>query len=134
MRWRIIGRRSRSIPTSLRCTSQRRAVLTQIKNPDGAIAELDRVAPGRSDDSVAREYERAGLALVLTGRPADATGVFAKAIARDPRVASFHLNRAVALAMAGKVTEARQEAEAALRIEPGYDKAQEFLKSVTMKK
>jgi Tfp pilus assembly protein PilF len=113
---------------SLRIAAAR--VLTQIKNPDAAVEELDRVAPGRFDDGVAREYERAGLALVLTGRPADATGVFAKAIARDPHVASFHLNRAVALAMSGKASEARQEAEAALRIEPGYDKAQEFLRQI----
>jgi tetratricopeptide (TPR) repeat protein len=117
---------------SLRIAAAR--VLTQTKNPDGAIAELDRVAHGRFDDSVAREYERAGLALVLTGRPADATGVFGKAITRDPRVASFHLNRAVALAMSGEVAEARQEAETALRIEPGYEKAREFLKSITIKK
>ena len=109
-------------------------VLTQMKNPKSAIAELDRIAPGRFDESAAREYERVGLALVLTGRPADAAGVFAKAIARDGRVASFHLNRAVALAMSGRTAEARQEAEAALRIEPGYDKAQQFLKSVTIKK
>jgi Tfp pilus assembly protein PilF/4-amino-4-deoxy-L-arabinose transferase-like glycosyltransferase len=109
-------------------------VLTQLRNPDEAIAELNRVPPGRSDEDVAREYEQAGLALVLNGRPADAISVFARAIARDPRIASFHLNRAVALAMSGRTVEARQEAEAALRIDPVYEKAQQFLKSATMKK
>ena len=81
-------------------------------------------------DNVAHEYERAGLALVLGGRPADAVDVFAKGIARRPRVASFHLNRAVALAMAGRTGEARTEAQTALGLDPGYEKAKELLRTI----
>jgi Flp pilus assembly protein TadD len=65
--------------------------------------------------------------LVLGGRPADAVDVFAKGIARRPRVASFHLNRAVALAMLGRTAEARVEAQTALSLDPGYEKAKELL-------
>jgi tetratricopeptide (TPR) repeat protein len=105
-------------------------VLNEMKRPDQAIAELDRTEPGELDDSVAREYERAGLALVLSGRTSDAVDVFAKAIARRPRVASFHLNRAVALAMAGRTPEARAEAQTALTLDPGYEKAKELLRTL----
>ena len=102
-------------------------VLNEMKRPDQAISELDRTATGQLDDIVAHEYERAGLAFVLSGRLADAADVFAKAIARRPQVASFHLNRAVALAMAGRTAEARTEAQTALGLDPGYEKAKELL-------
>ena len=105
-------------------------VLNEMKRPDQAIAELERTAPGQLDDTVAREYERAGLAMVPSGRAADAVDVFGKAIARRPRVASFHLNRAVALAMAGRTPEARAEAQAALTLDPGYEKAKELLRTI----
>jgi len=56
--------------------------------------------------------------------------VFAKAIARRPRVASFHLNRAVALAMAGRPSEARAEAQTALTLDADYQKAKELLRTL----
>jgi tetratricopeptide (TPR) repeat protein len=105
-------------------------VLNEMKRPVQAIAELDRTATGQLDDSVAHEYERAGLALVLGGRPADAVDVFAKAITRRPRVASFHLNRGVALAMAGRTAEARTEAQTALTLDADYQKAKELLRTL----
>jgi Tfp pilus assembly protein PilF len=105
-------------------------VLNEMKRADRAIAELDRTVTGQLDDNVAREYERAGLALVIDGRLADAVDVFAKAIARRPRVASFHLNRAVALAMAGRTAEARTEAQTALALDADYQKAKELLRTL----
>ena len=102
-------------------------VLNELKRPYQALAELDRTTVGQLDDGVAREYERAGLALVLGGRLSDAADVFAKAIVRRPRVASFHLNRAVALAMAGRTAEAKGEAQTVLALDPGNEKAGELM-------
>ncbi len=102
-------------------------VLNGLERPDQAITELDRTTAGQLDDGVAREYERAGLVLVLGGRSADAIDAFAKAIARRPRVASLHLNRAVALAMAGRTPEAKTEAQTALGLDPDNAKARELL-------
>ena len=102
-------------------------VLTGLGQPHDALADLDRVPPGVMNASVAREYERVGLAFATSGRPADAVTALGLAVSRDPKIASIRLNYAVTLAMVGRTDEARQEAQASLAIDPGYEKAREFL-------
>jgi tetratricopeptide (TPR) repeat protein len=108
-------------------------MLTQLGRPDEAVAELDRIPSNVSGDSIAAEYERAGTALVLTRRYDSilkAIDILEKAETRAPKAPSIRLNRAVALVMAGRTAEARDEAQAALDLDPGYAKAAEFLASL----
>jgi len=105
-------------------------VLNSLSQPGEAVALLDRVPRGVMDESTGREYERAGLTAIITrGDKAIETAIdaFSKAEPRLPKSASVRLNKAVALAMAGRTQEARAAAESALALDPAYTRAREFL-------
>jgi tetratricopeptide (TPR) repeat protein len=108
-------------------------VLNGLQQPAEAVAELDRVAEGVMSESIGREYERAGLAAIMTrGDKAIETALdaFSKAEARLPKSPSVRLNKAVVLAMAGRTKEARAAAESALALDPAYTRARDFLDKV----
>lgn len=81
-----------------------------------------------------RDYERLGLAWALLGRNNDALAALGEAVKRDNSIASVRTNYAVALATAGRIAEARAEAEAALKIDPSYTNAQQLLAALDKKK
>ncbi|HVQ42566.1 MAG TPA: glycosyltransferase family 39 protein [Vicinamibacterales bacterium] len=108
-------------------------VLNGLQQPAEAVASLDRVAEGVMNESTGREYERAGLAAIMTrGDKAIETALdaFSKAEARLPKSPSVRLNKAVVLAMAGRTKEARAAAESALALDPAYTRARDFLDKV----
>lgn len=108
-------------------------VLNSLNRPSEAVAELDRVAEGVMNDAAGHEYERAGLtAIMMRGDKAIETAIdaFSKGETRMPASPSVRLNRAVALAMAGRTHEARAAAESALALDPSYTRAREFLNRV----
>ena len=108
-------------------------VLNGLNQPGDAVAELDRVAEGVMNEATGREYERAGLTAIMTrGDKAIETAIdaFSKAEARLPKSPSVRLNKAVALAMAGRTKEARAAAESALALDPAYTRARDFLDKV----
>ena len=108
-------------------------VLNSLKEPGEAVASLDQVAEGVMNESAGHEYERAGLTAIMTrGDKAIETAIdaFSKAEARLPKSASVRLNKAVALAMAGRTQEARAAAVSALALDPAYTRARDFLSKV----
>ena len=108
-------------------------VLNGLTRPGEAVAELDRVPEGVMNESTGGEYERAGLTAIMTrGDKAVETALeaFSKAEARLPKSPSVRLNKAVALAMAGRTKEARAAAESALALDPAYTRARDFLNKV----
>lgn len=74
--------------------------------------------------------ERRGVERILTGDDAGAAADLEAAVRLDPESASAHLNLASLLAGRGDVTRARAEAEKALLLHPGYEKAEVLLKAL----
>jgi tetratricopeptide (TPR) repeat protein len=68
-----------------------------------------------------------GLALAMMGRYQEAIAHFEQGVALDPADPAAHLNLAVAYAETGRKADARGQAEEALRLRPGYQRAQQFL-------
>ena len=104
--------------------------LTNVRRVDLSLTAWKRAADAGGD---ARDYERLGLAWILLKRPADALPAFDEAVKRAPNSANIRLNRAVTLAELGRRDEARREAEEALRLDPSYERAKQFLASLTKK-
>lgn len=78
----------------------------------------------------ARDFDRLGLTWALLGNQPQAINAFSNAVQRDPRSAPIRLNYAVAWASVGRVNDARREAENALKLDPNYQRAKEFLRSL----
>ncbi len=78
----------------------------------------------------AKDFDRLGLTWALLGNQPQAINAFSNAVQRDPRSAPIRLNYAVAWASVGRVNDARREAENALKLDPNYQRAREFLKSL----
>jgi tetratricopeptide (TPR) repeat protein len=97
---------------------------------DLSVAAWRRAAEAGGD---ARDYDRLGLAWVLLDRLPEAIAAFSNAVSRDPRSAPLRLNYAVAFSGVGRHADARREAENALKLDPGYEKAKEFLRSLPTK-
>lgn len=97
----------------------------QLHDPAYAQPLLERAVAQRPASSPA--HESLGLALLLQGLTDRAIPALSRAAALDSSSASARYNLAVALAQAGKIAEARAQAEAALRIRPDYPQAQEML-------
>ncbi len=68
-----------------------------------------------------------GLALAMMGRYPEAIAQFEQGVALDPADPAAHLNLAVAYAEVGRKSDARGHAQEALRLRPGYERAQQFL-------
>ncbi len=116
-------------------------------NADGARQFAAAIADaGRVDLSIAawaraaeltgdvRDFERLGLAWALVGRNAESLDALAMAVKADSSIPSVRTNYAVALATAGRLDEARAEAQAALKIDPSYPNAQQLLVELNKKK
>jgi Flp pilus assembly protein TadD len=66
----------------------------------------------------------------MLGNHPQAIAAFSHAVERDPKSATIRLNYAVAFATVGRLADARREAETALKLNPGYERAREFLRSI----
>lgn len=97
----------------------------QLHDPAYAQPLLERAVAQRPASSPA--HEGLGLALLMQGLTDRAIPALSRAAALDSSSASARYNLAVALAQAGRIAEARAQAEAALRIRPDYPQAQEML-------
>ncbi len=86
------------------------------------LRRASQAAPGNAD-----AFESLGLALTLLDRRKDAIAAFETACRLDPASATAHLNLAVTYADSGRIAEARQQAEEALRLKPDYPRARDFL-------
>jgi tetratricopeptide (TPR) repeat protein len=100
----------------------------------GAAAQLGRVdlsipAWRRAAEASgnAQDYDRLGLAWAALGRAPEAIAAFSEAVGRDPKSAPIRLNFAVALAAGGRPDLGRRQAEEALKLDPGYARAKQFL-------
>ncbi len=76
------------------------------------------------------DYERLGLAWAMIGRQPEAVAALSDAVRRDPKSATIRLNYAVALASAGRPDLGRRQAEEALKLDPSYERAKQFLASL----
>jgi len=74
-----------------------------------------------------------GLALAMMGRYPEAISNFQHALALDPTDPGTHLNLAVAYAETGRIADARTHAQEALRRNPDYKKARQFLAALPRK-
>src|SRR2546425_454718 len=62
-----------------------------------------------------RGYDLLGISYDMQNRLEEAQGAHRKAVALSPRVAAFHNNLAISYASAGKIAEAKNEFQVALR-------------------
>jgi len=103
----------------------------------GALAQLGRVdlsvpawKRAAEASNTAQDYDRLGLAWALLGRAPEAIAAFSAAVQRDPNSAPIRLNFAVSLANGGRPDLARREAGVALKLDPNYVRAKQFLASL----
>lgn len=68
-------------------------------------------------------HQQLGLVLAMLGRIDEGIRALEEAVRLDARDATAHLNLAVAYAQAGRIADARTHAEAALAIDPNYERA-----------
>ncbi len=101
--------------------------LTEVGRIDLASTAWTRAAAASND---AKDYERLGLSWAVLGRNPEAIAAFSNAVERDPRSATIRLNYAVAWASVGRYADARREGENALKLNPAYERAKEFLRSL----
>jgi tetratricopeptide (TPR) repeat protein len=90
----------------------------------GAIAVLKTLRPVRSDDGE-RWVELGELAMQLRDA-AVAEQFFRRAVAVRPNLPSAHFGLAAAAASAGRISEARLEAQETLRLDPGSERARQL--------
>jgi tetratricopeptide (TPR) repeat protein len=101
--------------------------LADVGRIDLSITAWQRAAEASQD---ARDFDRLGLSWAMLGNQPQAIAAFSNAVQRDPRSASIRLNYAVAWASVRRYADARREAENALKLNPGYERAKEFLRSL----
>ena len=101
--------------------------LADVGRIDLSITAWQRAAEASQD---AKDFDRLGLSWALVGNKPQAIAAFSNAVQRDPRSAPLRLNYAVAWASVGRYNDARREAENALKLDPNYQRAREFLKSI----
>ena len=106
------------------------AAIAEAGRVDLSIPAWQRAAELSND---VRDYTRLGLAWALVGRNDESLTALAEAVKLDPSIASVRLNYAVSLASAGRIAEARAEAEAALQIDPTYENAKQLLAALNKK-
>lgn len=99
----------------------------------GAVRHYTRateIDPGEAAprQALARAAGQLGITLAQQGRDAEALPLLEQAARMAPGSAPAHLNLAVEYARLGRIDEARAAAERALKIDPGYGRAREFLK------
>jgi tetratricopeptide (TPR) repeat protein len=101
--------------------------LADVDRIDLSVTAWQRAAEASQD---ARDFDRLGLSWAMLGNQPQAIAAFSSAVARDPKSPSIRLNYAVAWASVRRYTDARREAENALKLNPGYERAKEFLRSL----
>ena len=101
--------------------------LADVGRIDLSITAWQRAAEVSQD---AKDFDRLGLSWALVGNQPQAIAAFSNAVQRDPRSAPIRLNYAVAWASVGRLNDARREAGNALKLDPNYQRAKEFLKSI----
>lgn len=87
-------------------------------------------AMGSSDPE---EVKKAGNELYRRGSFAEALSLYDRAISLSPDNAAYRSNRAAALTALRKLTEAVQECEEAVRLDPGYGRAHQRLASLYLR-
>jgi tetratricopeptide (TPR) repeat protein len=93
---------------------------------DEAIAEYQQAIRDKPDEADAL-YNLGNLLLTKKQRPDLAAVLYAEAISVDPDRADFHAMFALALYNAGDYPDARQQCQAALKIDPNLPQAQRLL-------
>jgi len=101
--------------------------LAEVGRAELSVVAWRRAAEASGDSA---DSERLGLTWVVLGDMPQAIAAFSDAVRRDPLSASARLNYAVAFAAVGRNLDARREAEAALKIDPAYERARQFLASL----
>jgi tetratricopeptide (TPR) repeat protein len=103
------------------------AAIGQAGRIDLSIPALRRAA---ETSGSSHDFERLGLAWAMINRQPEAVAALSEAVRRDPKSAPIRLNYAVALAAAGRPDIGRRQAEEALKIDPTYARAKQFLASL----
>jgi tetratricopeptide (TPR) repeat protein len=101
--------------------------LADVGRLDLSVTAWKRTAEASQD---AKDFDRLGLTWALVGNQPEAIAAFSNAVQRDPRSAPIRLNYAVAWASVRRYNDARREAENALKLNPSYERAKEFLRSL----
>jgi tetratricopeptide (TPR) repeat protein len=100
-------------------------------NPDadGTYHSVPDITPniGGQQEDARREL---GVSLGMLGRNEEAVSQLDQAVALDPTDPTAQLNLAVACAQLGRLDQARAHAREALRLNPAYAKAREFLSAL----
>lgn len=92
---------------------------------DDAIELLEQAAV--EDPTNARAWFHLGVCYLETGKPDLALEAMDRAINADPALADAYYMRGTALGALGRIDEAAESYRSALKIEPGHQKAEEFL-------
>ena len=105
---------------------------------DAAAAALERslqVDPGQAEPAkiLSLVYGKRGVDRSLAGNPAGALADLEAAVKLDPKASAARLNLAALLAEKGDLLRAREEAGEALRLQPGYEKAEALLRALPRK-
>ena len=103
------------------------AAIGQAGRIDLSIPALRRAAEA---SGYSHDYERLGLAWAMINRQPEAVAALSEAVRRDPKSAPIRLNYAVALAAAGRPDIGRRQAEEALKLDPSYARAKQFIASL----
>ena len=105
---------------------------------NAAAAALERslqVDPGQAEPAkiLSLVYGKRGVDRSLAGNPAGALADLEAAVKLDPKASAARLNLAALLAEKGDLLRAREEAGEALRLQPGYEKAEALLRALPRK-
>ena len=102
------------------------ALLSQ-GDKEGAMAQYSEAA-ARRPDNVPAQFKLANMLLTESKRPDLAIPHYIAAVNADPNRADVRANLAVALLEMGRMDEAREQCEIALKIDPNLSQARELLK------
>jgi tetratricopeptide (TPR) repeat protein len=100
----------------------------QLRAPSLAASFFNEAIRARPNASKPRQDM--GLALTMLGRYPEALANFEQAVVLDPSDAAAQLNLAVAYGESGRTEDARFHAQEALRLRPGYERAEQFLRAL----